>query len=126
MKIYIAARYEQKPVMVEVRRVLHEAGHLVTSRWLNNKNNIAVVTGDLGRQYAMIDLEDIVAADILLLFTEPGNYSRGGRHFEAGYAFALGRKVYVIGQPENLFHSWCEVVPDLASWLELTRQASDR
>lgn len=45
---------------------------------------------------------DIERCDSLVLLTT-GEPSRGGRHFETGYAIALGKPVLMVGPPEHAF-----------------------
>jgi hypothetical protein len=54
----------------------------------------------------MVDLQDIEAADTLVLFSEDPliGTPRGGRHFETGYAFGRGKRVVIVGGEENIFH----------------------
>lgn len=117
MKIYLAATYSRHPEMREVRDRLAELGHIVTSRWIDQhaddhtaekamtpeelKTNTA-----LGCHYANKDLADIVSAHALIMFSAgdgqpPG---RGGRHIEFGYAYALHKRIFVVGPRESVFH----------------------
>ena len=52
------------------------------------------------------DLREIEAADALLLYAAGCQGSHGGVHFEAGYARALGKMFFVIGEPLHIF---CEI-----------------
>lgn len=110
MKVYLAARYSRRDQMRRVAAVLQTAGHQVTSRWLesewvNRPNESSAAPPEYRATYAVIDLEDVDAADVVLNFTEaPGDGSRGGRHVEFGYALAKGKRLIVVGYRENLFH----------------------
>lgn len=122
MKIYLAAPYTRREEMRGYAFELHKAGHSVTSRWVGETHQDNGVDGvkeneiEFNRRCAMEDIEDIRAADVLIFFSEPprSSYSRGGRHFEMGYALAIGVTVVSIGYRENIFHSLDEVtfVPD--------------
>jgi hypothetical protein len=83
---------------------LRAAGHEVTSRW--HSGTIGEPRLELDdprlRDRALDDLNDLYHADTLLAFGQAG--SRGGRHFEAGAAFAIGLEVWLIGKPEHAFH----------------------
>jgi hypothetical protein len=73
------------------------------------------------RYLALLDQEDVLAADTLVCFTEPAEAGgNGGRHVELGMALALGRRVIVIGRREHIFHHLpgIEVV---SSWPEAMR-----
>lgn len=45
----------------------------------------------------------------------------GGRHFESGYAVCSGKVVFVLGDPENVFHHMPQVrcVPTVMEILKL-------
>ncbi len=97
-KVYVAARY---PMITEARaaaNLLKQANYEVTSRWLDGVNRAL-------HDAAIEDLEDVRAADYLMLLTLPEgtSYSGGGRHVEFGYALALGKRVIAVGHYETLF-----------------------
>ena len=103
MKIYLCAQFKEQALMREWRRLLHNAGHIVTSRWLDEK------TGTLqARNAAGIDIADIEISDIVISKTlNRGDlFTGGGRHWEAGYAFAKGKKLINVGGIESVFHSF--------------------
>ena len=131
MRIYIASRYSRHPEMQEHARVLEDAGHQITSRWIYGnetgaEEERAVVAAE--------DLEDLTKADMVMSFTEPlpenmtaeerklakRTPSKGGRHVEFGLGLALNKLLVIIGPRENVFH-WlptADVYPDLQSWLD--------
>ncbi len=49
------------------------------------------------------DMADVLASDVLVLFTGVG--SGGGRHTEFGFALGCGVPVMGVGPRENVFHS---------------------
>lgn len=110
MKIYLAARYSRRDQLKELAKELERMGHTVTSRWLqtewvNRPDQSSAAPPEYRQQYALIDLEDVDDADVVVNFTEaPGDGSRGGRHVEYGYALAKGKRLIVVGHKENLFH----------------------
>ncbi len=101
MKIYIAGRYTNLALLKEESKIFTEAGHEVTSSWLDNKEN-----GLTFEDVAILDLGDVDRADAIVLYTEaygtpvPG----GGRHVEFGYAMGKGKKLFIVGPMENIFH----------------------
>ena len=96
-RVYLAARFEKQDEIREIAKDFQQAGFFVTSRWLYEP----IPCDDLTmRQLAMLDLEDVRNADILVLFGDQGG---AGRYFEAGYAYALGRIVALIGDDRLLF-----------------------
>jgi hypothetical protein len=110
MKIYLASRYSRRVQMRDLAEELRRMGHEVATRWLdtewaNRPDQSSAAPPEYREKYALIDLEDVRAADWVINFTEaPGDGSRGGRHVEFGLAVAWGKRVIVVGHRENLFH----------------------
>lgn len=117
-RIYLAARYSRNPEMREVRDRLEAAGHEVTSRWIDQHGGeleesftpekLAVDPGFCAR-YARKDIDDLMAADVVVSFTGKGGGGKGGRHVEFGVAYALGKACVLVGPRENVFHCLVEV-----------------
>jgi len=84
-----------------VRDRLVAAGIAVTSRWLE----APAVPDDAGAA-AVMDLDDLARADEVIAYTETAaaGYLTGGRHVELGYAIAVGKPIWLVGPPENVFH----------------------
>lgn len=110
MRIYIAGRYSRRDEFRLVRDRLLEAGHTVTSRWLDEDKPLQTQMGDDSDEFytetSRIDLEDIYNSTAVLFFSENPlvGTPRGGRHVEFGYALAMELPIYVIGPRENVFH----------------------
>lgn len=110
MKVYLASRYSRRPEMKSISRVLEHNGIAVTSRWLDETispgSQLSDVTPAFCLETALADLEDIRQADTMVFFSEDPTVGtpRGGRHFEMGYASGIGKRLVVIGGPENIFH----------------------
>lgn len=119
MKIYLASRYGRRAELCGYKKILEELGYVVTSRWLSGDHAIggsdSPPDGDNGemsqqaienrRQFAEEDVEDVLACDLLIAFTEPETspYSRGGRHVELGIAIGTLADVLIVGHRENIF-----------------------
>ena len=117
MKIYLASRYSRRIELMGYRHELQSIGHKVTSRWLDLDHQDAswratmsddVSTdnaAELRCKFATEDFNDVLAADVLIAFTESpsSNSGRGGRHVELGIAIGRGKPVYVVGHRENIF-----------------------
>ncbi len=112
MRVYLAAQFARMPELGGYAVELEIAGIAATSRWLLGGHEWVGTSDDdipvdrLAR-FAQDDLADIEAADIIVCFTEsPGSGpARGGRHFEAGYAYAAGKPIVVVGGIENIFYA---------------------
>ena len=128
MKIYLAARYSRHREMVGYREKLRAWGHEVTSRWIDG--NHQVDDSGLSRlsppeqriQFAQEDVEDLLAADCVISFTEEprSTNSRGGRHVEFGLGLGRGKLLIVVGPRENVFHCLPEVEV-FETWPEVAR-----
>lgn len=134
MKVYLAAPYAARDLVREYADDLLAVGLVITSSWLSEEHDITPgTTGaatDLDAatvaQHVADDLAGVEVADLLVIFTEASvgvERSSGGRHVETGYALALGKRVLLVGEPENIFHrgltrvaDWHEALVVLAGW----------
>jgi hypothetical protein len=117
MKFYIASSSVERAR--DLAQKLVDAGHKVTSSWIKTGWGSHGPQFDEERsQVARRDLMDVTAADALILLSDEDNVP-GGKHVEFGYAIALGKKVYVIGRRENIFHwhPWVIVFPNEKTFL---------
>lgn len=138
--LYLAGAYAARDRLGQVAHSLEALGHTVTSRWLKATHAIHPGTEgaaldqstEYTAQHVAEDFADIDAADVLVLYTAtamidlderllemplhtppaaPHRLHSGGRHVETGYALAKGKRVIVVGVPENIFHRGaCTVV----------------
>lgn len=110
MDAYLAASYRRREEMVEKAAELKSIGIDVTARWITGSHSDA--DEDKKRHAANEDLEDIRRADIFVLFTEEPSvgFLSGGRHVETGYAYAISKRIILIGPRENVFHSLVDVL----------------
>ena len=107
-------------------------GHAVTSRWLDQGSTTPYGWGQAEIQKASLqvqdqarrDIEDLTQAQAVFSFTD-GDLARGGRHVEFGIAIALGKRLWVIGPREHLFHtlgrvawypSWQDLAGEMETW----------
>lgn len=110
MKIYLAARYSSRQQLVDLRAALVARGHAVTSRWLDTawgpdgEAAPSHCPAPLRGQWAVANVEDVKAADMLVVLGEGERGARGGKHVEFGVAMGLGKRVAILGVRENLFH----------------------
>lgn len=131
IKVYLAARYSRNAEMREVRDILASFGMEVTSRWIDLHPDIVgnheESKGEdaLNRApkecapLAMHDLDDLARSNWVINFTGQGG-RRGGRHVEFGYALATGKRLFVVGPREHVFHTLpaVEHLPDTASLVQ--------
>lgn len=122
MKVYIASFFADKDRVAQRAKELTDLGIECTMRWPyeNAPHNATIkdFPDEYFRETAVFDLEDIVAANVLVL-TVPSDtqmadqplrsMARGGRHFESGFMYGLiasgeKRELILLGPRENVFH----------------------
>ncbi len=106
MKIYIAASFVNRDQARDVRKTLQDRGHESTAQWIDGHAYLpGELTDEKKRVEALQDLTDIDNADAVLFLSTPKIPSTsGGQHLEMGYAFGLGKAVYILGPLTSVFH----------------------
>lgn len=145
--VYLAARYSRHPEMQGYAEQLRAVGFTITSRWINGSHQVMLNGEPLGpereamfesdhesmeaqrREFAQHDWDDLMAADIVVSFTEQprtAGGSRGGRHVEFGAALAAGKRCIIVSWRENVFHCLpqCEFYPTWADAFVALAQSS--
>lgn len=122
MRLYVAGKYGRRAELQLVAERLRGIGVEVTSRWLEGSSGVGVHDHAPPMDCALEDLQDIDRSDGLLLFTElpDAGYMTGGRHFEAGYAYGRGLRLWLVGPAENVFYHRPDVqrFKTVDDWLE--------
>lgn len=133
---YLAARYGRREELCGYKADLETRGHTVPARWLLGEHQVhgleaawaveadGPVPADQAVLFAEDDIEDLLASDVVVNFTEPPRTtsSRGGRHVEYGIALGLRRtgagthQLFLVGQLENVFHALPEVDGRFDDW----------
>lgn len=116
VRLYLAAPWSDREYVNELAVCLERIhGVKVVSTWHEPKNEEKAE-----RLAAEQCLREICNADALVLKTHDTEsadwcHLSGGRHFETGYALALGKMIIVVGEKGNVFHSLRQVlvVPDV-------------
>lgn len=101
-KAYLAAKFSRREEMESYVPLFNDMGYDVIARWVFGGED-----GLTREDIAKLDLDDVAAADTLIIFTHPRREPQtgGGRFVEMGYAIALGKEIIVIGHHENVFTS---------------------
>lgn len=99
--IYLAAPWKDREYARTVRVQFQAAGVVVNSRWLDFKGEEDVVKDATMKQEALHDIEDVVAADTVVVLNT--SYSEG-KAAETGMALILMKGLVLIGKPSNVFH----------------------
>jgi nucleoside 2-deoxyribosyltransferase len=127
MKVYLAAPFTTKDVIKVYAEELRASGVIVTSSWLEEPFKPTIQLSDVMPEqiqaYAVQDVKDVAAADILVLWTDPTRtIVRQGRTAELGMVLGLNTvrqkkvPVFVVGlEEENIFHH-CPEVSHFESW----------
>lgn len=131
LKVYLAAPFEERPVVIHIKECLEARGVIVTSTWLTDadtasmdalKSNPDSLFAN-ARMRALKDYEDIDEADVVVLYKPKAIHKRptsGGHHDEVGYAHGTGKPVVIYGERENVFH-YHPLVSTVGSLDELCR-----
>ena len=121
-KVYLAAAYGRKIEIAGYREELRRLGLTVTSRWMDEPHtpDAGVGGGDTPLAFALNDLDDVLAADVLISFTD-GTLARGGRHVEYGFALATAKELWIVGPIEHIFHHLADRV--FPSWEAVMSEA---
>lgn len=109
MKVYLASPYSQKEQMKIYAAELRAGDVICTASWLDEPHSPATqlseVSPEDNKKYAIQDIKDVQAADILVFFADSTKtIVRAGRHVEFGIAVQRRIPIYVIGGYENIFH----------------------
>lgn len=126
LRVYLAAPYSMKETIKTHAAELRERGIRVTSSWLEEPYpstiKLSEVKAEENRSYAFQDIDDVLAASIMVFYNDPTkSIVRGGRHVEFGMALAFGRTgrsfpIFVVGEEhENIFH-YLPQVYHFATW----------
>jgi nucleoside 2-deoxyribosyltransferase len=112
MKLYLAAAFSRHEEIAAVAKQLKKLGVDVTSSWLKEETRDNP-SPEFLRERAYIDLRDIAASDGVVRFSDfdfenkpiffNNKLLTGARHFEFGYAKALGKSLYMVGLKQNVF-----------------------
>jgi len=122
MKIFLSGTFRRRADLQELAAEIEAHGHEITSSWLKpetDKHDDNSQDPADWRKWGEMDLRDIDRSEMFVLVTEPtyeleqyysilgktlNGMKRGGRHFEMGYAAAMGKIVVILGPYENVFH----------------------
>lgn len=107
MKLYIASRFRNKDFIRNTIRVL-PSRYEVVSTW----HDLADSADGTRIEAAIRDLRELDQCDAVLVITHDCEAVPGGMHFEAGYAYAKGKQIYLLGPSVNIFYDHVAKVVD--------------
>ena len=120
IRVYLAGQYPRRAELARYAAELRQRGITVTSRWLDTETeaDLESATWEQRETWAANDLEDVDAADVVVVFTETASYgpTRGGRHVETGFALARRKVIILVGPLENVFHSHPDISARFREW----------
>jgi hypothetical protein len=125
MRIYLSARFERQSEMQIYGEQLRAESVEVVSHWTNldlpSSDGFSGIAPPRRALDAMMRVEQVVKCNVLVMFSDAQRRlawsapdPRGERHWEAGIALALGKRVLVVGPTENVF----EDLPDVEHFAE--------
>lgn len=107
IRVYIAAPFEERFEVQEIRKHLRTTGIIVDAPWLDvPEKDHEEISIQMRRQRVQEDLDAVERCHIFIAFNPPGwgHKGTGGRHVELGYALAFHKPIILIGNKTNLFH----------------------
>lgn len=131
--IYIAGKYTSQARLREHREALREMGYDCESSWLDEKATDANAGADLMISNAVRDIEEVKAADVLIIDTLDES-ATGGREVELGIALVTAQPsaptipygpptttINLVGPKRNIFHHLAHF--EYESWDEVLQRA---
>jgi|SRR5579859_1727529 len=99
MTVYVAASWNAREYARNVTIALRANGIDCTNNWMDRE----AITAAEKMACALSDLSEVQAANAVLLLNEVES-SAGGMQFETGYAYANGKKLFIVGRGPSVFH----------------------
>ncbi|HLD56702.1 MAG TPA: hypothetical protein VJA47_00240 [archaeon] len=105
MKIYVAAKLENKESVKGAHRKLADKGHEITHDWTEHKDIRPYDKNrDMAVEYSTHEIKAVKDSDVFILLSEKDGGT--GMHIEFGMALILNKlfgkpKVYVVGQANS-------------------------
>ena len=98
MRIYTAATFSEQTRIRQYKEILFTLGHSVLATWVEEQiKPTGMNDAQFGRKMAAKDLQEIAAADCLIL--DLSNPSKTmGKMVEAGFALAKHKLFYTVGE----------------------------
>ena len=113
MKVYVSSRFKNKELvksfMLKLLTMRHRTMEPMefVQTWQDedaSKGSQAIDDHLYAKQVAHRDLTELDRAEVVIILTEGCELVPGGMHFEAGYAYAQGKRIIVIGPRVHVFY----------------------
>jgi nucleoside 2-deoxyribosyltransferase len=126
MRLYLAAPFKRKSEVFDIAGLLRNTGVDIASSWVLSSHT---ADGDVSRELLgdewIKNIHDLQTADVLVFLNLAGWYPEGagGKHYEAGYAHAMGLPLLLVGERSHSYHChpawrWVPSVHGLILWVE--------
>lgn len=114
MRVYVAGSWAAREFVKIATVALRANGIDCTNNWMDRE---AVNHGER-RDCALSDLAEVEAAEAVLLLNTTQS-TGGGMHFETGYAYKAGKRIFVVFKRSGVFHDLpgVEYFPDLSDFI---------
>lgn len=89
MRVYVAAKWEDRARARRVMSHLEERGHTITYDWTGS--------AELSPNQALLDVEGVTAAEALVVLAEEPRAWKG-TYVEFGIALGIGIPIYIVGR----------------------------
>ena len=102
MNIYVASKVSHAPQWREVRDMVSDSDITITSRWIDYEEHSDIVMNRKDELWQQC-LEDIAAADAMIIYMRSGIRPSEAALVKSGYAIALGKPVVCINTRPQTF-----------------------
>lgn len=111
MRCYLAASWSRRDEILQASRELNAIDVMAWCHWLHDEDEMPTHGQEkFLRENALCDVNDVSDCDVFVRFSDdltsalvPSHLATGGRMFEMGLAYALGKPIYVVGGKQNIF-----------------------
>lgn len=114
--IYIAAPWSKRELVYAYNEEIEEIGRLTgfgfiaAAQWPNEEDSPSYALGGISDEsaaaLALAYTHQIMQCDMVVALSADGALKPGGgRHWELGFAMAVGKAAAFVGKPEHLFHA---------------------
>jgi nucleoside 2-deoxyribosyltransferase len=99
MKIYLAGKWSDKKENKDKMNLLIDDGHTITHDWTNNE--ITTRNHEELQKYAILDINGVMNADVLIAVMDDPEYAYRGTFTEIGAALGNNKPVIIISKCLN-------------------------
>ena len=135
VSMYLASHYSRKEEIKAASLALKQLGVKITSTWIHEHSSPQSELNSGSRKNlhrnGKRDLKEIREAEWFVMFSvgPTVKFTRGGSVYENGYAHGLGKKCFVVGPEQNIFHilyKRSHKFNDLAEFFEFVKKEQKR